>query len=133
MLRSLLSVIAGILAWTALWLGTNGMLAGPFPEYWGEGARIEQPLVLLLIIGYSVVFSVLAGWLTARLAGRAEARHALALGLVQVALGLAVTVAFYDTAPLWYHVVFVALLMPGNVLGARLRLAQKRAAHPSTL
>ena len=123
--RSVLAVLAGVFLWTTLWLGTNGALAGPFPEYWGEGVRVENPLILLLIIGYSVMFSLLAGWLTAWVAGRAEVKHAVALGLVQVAFGLLVTVQLYVTAPLWYHAVFVALLLPGNVLGARLRLAQK--------
>ncbi len=125
MLRSILAVSAGVFLWTVMWLGTNGALAGPFPEIWGEGVRIENTLILLLIIGYSLVFSLLAGWLTAWVAGRTEVKHAVVLGLIQVAFGLLVTVQLYATAPLWYHVVFVALLLPGNVLGARLRLAQK--------
>ncbi len=121
MLHSILAVIAGNLAWTALWLGTNSLLAGPFPEIWGPGVRLDDPLVLLLIITYSFVFSVLAGWVTAWVARRGEVKHAVALGVLQLALGLAVTVAAYATAPLWYHLAFLALLIPGNMLGAVLK------------
>ena len=45
----------------------------------------------------------------------------MALGILQLVLGLAVTVGAYASAPLWYHLVFLALLIPGNVIGARLR------------
>ena len=124
-LRSVGAVVAGSGVWTVLWLVTNGVLAALFPAVWGPGVRLANPLILLLIIGYSVVFSVLAGWVTAWVAGRREAAHAAALGVLQTAFGLAVTAGIYDTAPLWYHGVFVALLLPGNVLGARLRLRQK--------
>lgn len=128
MLRSILAAIAGSFAWAALWLGTNSLLAGSFPEIWGPGVRIDDPLVLLLIIAYSLVFSVLAGWVTAWVARRSEVKHAVALGVLQVALGSAVTEAAYATAPLWYHLAFLALLLPGNVLGVRLRLRQKPTA-----
>jgi len=125
MLRSILAVIAGSLAWTVMWLGSNAALLKLFPGWYGESGRVESLPVLLFIIFRSVVFSVLAGYLTALIARRRELQHTFALGLWQLALGLIATAQFYDAAPLWYHLFFLVLLIPANVLGGQLRMVQK--------
>ena len=59
------------------------------------------------------------------MARRREIAHAFVLGLVQLAMAVVATINFWDDAPAWYHLTFLALLVPANVLGGRLRLSQK--------
>ncbi len=62
--------------------------------------------------------------MTARVARRAELRHALALGVVQLIIGILVQVQYWQVMPLWYHLSFLSLLLPGTVLGGRWRARQ---------
>ncbi len=77
--------------------------------------------ILLLVLALSVVCSVIAGWVTAAVATRARVGHAVALGILQLAIGIFTQLQYWDAIPLWYHLPFLALLLPGNVLGGWLR------------
>jgi hypothetical protein len=125
MWRSILAVLAGIIIWAVLWVGSNAFLAALFPAQYKEEKKEYVPLLLLLII-LSLIFSVIAGYLTARLAQRKEMTHTLVLGIIQLALGLVAEIANFDALPLWYHITFLALLIPGNVFGAMLRGRQAK-------
>ena len=126
MLRSVLSVAAGTIIWTVLWLSTNAALAAALPEgIFREDGTTDSAGVLLVILAASVLFSVVAGYATATLARSAEIKHALALGVLQLAIGVFVQLQYWDVMPLWYHVSFLGLLLPGNVFGGRLRLQRK--------
>ena len=50
--------------------------------------------------------------------------HARALGVLGLLFNLAGTVARWDHAPAWYHVLALALVMPYAWLGGRLRERQ---------
>lgn len=126
MMRSILAVIAGSAAWMLTALGTDTVLRNFAPAWFGENGKVESVPVLLLMMFYSLFFSVLGGYITALIAGRKEIKHALILGVLQFVMGFMATVQFYETAPLWYHVLFLTLLIPANLLGGQLRVAQKR-------
>jgi hypothetical protein len=128
MLKSILAVIAGSVVWMATALGTDVFLMNVFPNWFGEGGRVDSVPVLLLMMCYSLGFSVLGGYVTGLIAGRAEVKHALALGLLQLAMGAVATAQHWDQAPAWYHVVFLALLVPANLLGGYLRAAGRGGA-----
>ena len=123
---SIASVAAGNLAGAVLWIGCNAILAGLYPETLGGAARIENLQLLLLMLFYSVSISLAGGFFTAFLAGRREVQHALAGGLVQLALAAAVQTANWALLPLWYHAAFLLLLVPGTVAGGRLRVLQRQ-------
>jgi hypothetical protein len=40
---------------------------------------------------------------------------------IQLAVGSAFEASYWDMTPVWYHLVFLALLVPTTVLGGRLR------------
>ena len=126
MLRSILAVIAGSVVWMITALGTDSVLMALAPAWFDGNGRVESVPVLLFMAFYSLLFSVLGGYVTALLARRREVLHAFILGLLQLAMGIAATVKFYDTAPFWYHALFLVLLVPANVLGGQLRVMQKR-------
>ncbi len=121
MMRSLGSVLAGTVTWTVLWLTGNQLVARVNPEAFDENLVTTSTPTLVTILVLSIVFSIVAGWLTARLAARAPVGHALALGVLQLAIGIFVQSQFWDVLPIWYHAVFLICLLPGNVLGGWLQ------------
>jgi hypothetical protein len=125
MLRSIVAVIAGSVTWMVTALGTDEILMRVAPQWFGANWKVESVPVLLLMMGYSIVFSALGGYVAALIAGRKEISHAFVLGVLQLLMGIAATVRFFDSAPLWWHLCFLALLIPANVFGGLLRIAQK--------
>ena len=120
MVRSLLAVPAGMAVWAVLWIGSNQALTAAMPAAFGDdGMLLENSLYWLYLLD-SVVLSVLAGWVTGRVAGRRQVAHGFVLGLAQLAIGIAVQASVWDDVPLWYHLAFLALLIPASVLGANL-------------
>ena len=121
MLRSILAVAAGFALWTVLWLGSNGLTAAAAPDAFNPDGSTDAVGLLLLFLVLSVVFSVVSGYVTALVARRKEAQHALYLGLLLLAVGLFVQVQVWDLMPLWYHLLFLVLLVPAALVGGRLR------------
>ncbi len=126
MIRSIIAVIAGSVIWMVTALGMDGVLMSLMPTWFGANGKVESVPLMLFMMSYSLLFSVLGGFVTASIARRKEIQHALALGVLQLAMGIIATVQFYDTAPLWYHVMFLVLLVPANIFGGQLRTMQKR-------
>ena len=120
-MRSAGSVLAGIVAWGIVWVGLNALMGAAMPGSFNDDGTTDSVGLLIVLILLSVGVSILAGYLTARLAARREIAHALALGVVQLAIGIAVQAGFWDLLPIWYHLSFLALLLPGNVLGGVIR------------
>ncbi len=128
MLRSILAVIAGNIVWTILWLAMNAVLAGIHPQIADGKTRIESVSLLLFILVYSVVISVVAGYITALIARRNEIAHTVALGILQLAMGIFFQSQAWNLLPIWYHLSFLILLIPGNVFGGLIRQKQAPAA-----
>lgn len=116
MIRSILAVLAGNIIWAILFLGSNAILARLLPAQI-KADKIESVPALLLLLALSLIFSIIAGYITARIAKRKEITHTLVLGILQLAMGIAAQMANYDAVPLWYHIVFLLLLIPGNLFG----------------
>src|SRR6266571_73336 len=101
--RSVAAVLSGFVAVFVLSLGTDEVLhvLAVYPP-WG------QPMsdgLFLLATAYRVVYTVVGGYLTARLAPHAPVRHAVILGIVGLifgAAGVMVAVAKPGLGPLWY-------------------------------
>ena len=53
-------------------------------------------------------------------AKRKQVAHGVALGLALLAVGIAVQAGYWDVLPIWYHLIFLALLLPMAALGGRL-------------
>lgn len=131
MLRSVAAVVAGFLYIGALSFGADVFLRQWMPTAFDSTGRVLSTSVLLLIIGYVGIFAVSGCYLTARLAPKAPMRHALVLGGLGLLFNIAGTIAFWDTAPAWYHVISLALVMPYAWLGGRLRESELSHASAS--
>lgn len=127
MMRAFLAVILGYAAWTALWLGGNGLLFGRAAEVVGAGERYTAVGPLSGAIGLSLVCSLVAGLIADKLAG--AARPVLVLAGLLLLTGLGVQASAWDLMPVWYHLLFLVLLIPATCLGGS--LGSRRRAHRS--
>lgn len=119
--RTILAVLAGAVVWAVLWnAGTLGAQAA-FPDTLAPDRPLTHTGVLLAYIGYSVLLSILAGFVTAAAAGAHAVTSVRWLAGLQLVLGLVFEIAFWNMTPVWYHVVFLALIVPATLYGGTLR------------
>jgi hypothetical protein len=121
MIRSILSVITGIVVWGLLWFAANMGIARLFSDKFDENMITTDPGVLGIVIVISFGLSVLAGVLCAAIARRAMMKHVLILGVIQLGIGIMVQSGVWDQMPQWYHLIFLTLVIPGHLLGGKLR------------
>jgi hypothetical protein len=123
--RVTLAVIAGAAVWAVLWnagtLGAQAALPGILPA----GQPIAHVGALVGLIAYSVVLSMLAGYTTAVVAGQHPQPSLKILAVLQMLLGLSFEIAFWSMTPVWYHIVFLALVIPATLYGGSLRSAAR--------
>ena len=134
MLKIVLGVIAGFVAWSVLWLGTDQVLIMASPSWYGihqdnfQLAMVNQDAfkpdatILIMHLIRAAIISIMSGFLAAFIAG--ENRKApLILGVLLLAFGLMVEIMAWNYLPIWYHLVFLAMLIPFTVLGGKLKTA----------
>lgn len=120
--RTIAAVIAGVVLWGVLWNGGNAGLGAAGIITVGE--PITGVGILLGLIAYSAILSVLAGYVTAAIKGGPDAMGAVkALAGVNLAIGIVVEVLYWALMPVWYHVIFLALVVPMTMLGGSRRAA----------
>ena len=123
MMRSVLAVIAGYALWTALWLGGNAAFFGEAAEVVGAGEAYTEAGPLALVIVLSLVCSLAAGFVAAKVAGPAARGAVLATALLLLLTGIGVQMGVWSLMPVWYHLTFLALIVPvvwvGGQWGAR--------------
>lgn len=126
MLRSIGAVLAGLVAVFVLSLGTDQVLhvLQVYPP-WGQ--PMYDPGLNLLALSYRIVIGILGGYVTARAAAQAPMAHALALGIVGLALSTAGGVAMQNLSPPWYPLALALTAVPCAWLGGMLHRRSDRA------
>ena len=127
-MRKILGVIAGYSAWSVLWLISTGTATAVSPGSFGEDDSISTGM-LLVCLALSVVFSLFAGWLAVMI-GRGRG-PAFWTGALLLASGIPIQLGYWSVIPLWYHLPFLALLLPATYLGGSLRRAPEPASIPA--
>jgi hypothetical protein len=116
--RSITAVLLGFVAVVLLSLGTDQVLhvLQVYPP-WGQ--PMHDPGLNLLALSYRIVYTIVGGYITARLAPHSPMRHALALGIVGFAVGAAGAIATIpmDLGPSWYPIALVLTALPCAWLG----------------
>ena len=123
-MRAVLSGVGGYAVWTVLWLGGSAGLRVFWPVEFGAlagGQPITAVAPLLLGVALSVVCSLAAGITVAMGAPRAVPRGLTVVAVLLLTTGIGVQASVWTLMPVWYHLVFLGLLVPGCVLGARLK------------
>ena len=132
MVRIVLGVIAGFISWLIAWFGSEKILSAIWPEGFGAHQRAFQAAIenggqftadttmLLTHIVLGSIVSVMSGSVAALIA-RENTRAPLVLGFLLLALGLLKAVMSWPYVPIWYHVIFTALLIPMTIMGGKLK------------
>jgi hypothetical protein len=117
--RAILGVIAGYVVWTVLWLAGNNLIFAGAAETVAGGQKLAKVGTLLGILVLSVVCSLAAGAVTAAVARPRVRVSVLVMALLLLVTGVGVQASIWNLMPVWYHLVFLALIVPVCLVGAR--------------
>ena len=131
MVRIVLGVIAGFFSWAIVWFGSEKILSAIWPAFGAHQTAFQAAIehggqftanatFLLVHIVLASIVSVVSGFLAALIAGE-NRRAPLVLGFLLLALGLMKAVMSWPYVPIWYHVIFTAILFPMTIIGGRLK------------
>jgi hypothetical protein len=123
--RGVLAVLAGAIVWAVLWVSFTQGAQRALPEI----IKPEQPIThtgtLLAFIAVSVALSILAGFVTAAAGGKQPMAALWALAALQLTLGIIAEASYWQLTPLWYHLVFLALIVPATVYGGVVQIRRR--------
>ena len=130
MLRIVLGVIAGFFAWLIVWFGSEKGLSAIWPAFGVHQRAFEEAIknggqftadttMLLTHIVVGSIPAVMSGSLAALIAGE-NTRAPLVVGCLLLALGILKAVMSWQYVPIWYHVIFTAILLPMAIIGGKL-------------
>ena len=122
--RSIFAVAAGFFAAAILSLCGDVALRAAAPRAFDAAGQGNASWVLLLMLAYSALFTFAGAYLAARIAIRKPVVHALAAGGVVLLVSVASTVVAWSTAPAWFHITALVLIMPAAFLAGTLRERQ---------
>lgn len=132
MLRSIVAIVVGFVLIGALSIGTDTIVMQAFPGEFNEAGRTSNLSILMLMAAYVAVYAIIGCYITARLAPDRPMRHALILGALGLVMNIVATVSLWGTAPAWYFILNLLLVMPYAWLGGRIRERQlMQHGHPT--
>jgi uncharacterized membrane protein (DUF485 family) len=131
MIRIVLGVIGAFIAWVMVWFGSEKILSAIWPEGFGAHQSAFQAAVenhteftantnlLLIHIVLGSIVSVLSGFLAALIAGE-NVNAPMAFSVLLLAFGVLKAVMSWRYTPVWYQIIFTALLVPMAIVGGKL-------------
>jgi uncharacterized membrane protein YeaQ/YmgE (transglycosylase-associated protein family) len=130
--RIILGVIVGFIAWSIIWVGGDETFGSLLPDWYGtqklafeKAAFNKTPFdasssFLLFKLIHSIVTSVISGYLAAFIS-KENNRTTLILGILLLAVGIYFESTYWSQLPIWYHLVFLILLIPMTIAGGKLK------------
>jgi hypothetical protein len=126
MWRTVVSIVAGLLAWIVVATLLNFGFRLWLPGYALAEPRMAFTLGMLIA---RLVLSAIAGFAAGAVVRQIAPTNPIApwfAGLLLVVLFLPVHVELWHKFPVWYHLTFLLSIVPLVVLGATIRLAPGR-------
>lgn len=142
MIRSILSVVAGLVALTivsfAIEAAADPLLMHLFPEALPDAAALAGSLpARLFMVAYTTFAIGVGGYVTAWIARRSQLTLAAIMGAIEVAFTLYVMIAApfaeVHAAPRWSWIAGIVLMIPAACLGAAIRAKHARPAAPEAV
>jgi hypothetical protein len=130
MLQSIGAIITGFAVVAVFSFGADFVLHTAGAEYFDENGRSNNPAILSLTLSYVSAFTIVGSYIAARLAPRRPVKHALILGAIILLINGAGTLSLWGTAPAWYHIASLLLVIPCAFLGGWLRNRQIGSPDP---
>ena len=131
MLRIILAIIVGFIVWSILWVGSDAIFSAISPD-WGKTSAdfraaaenktsftLESSVLIILLIK-SFIISIISGFAAALIA-RENSKSTLGLGVLLLVFGIFIQSAHWNYMPLWYHILFLLMLIPMTILGGKFR------------
>ena len=133
MLRIVLGVIGGFIGWMIAFIGVEKIISALWPAFGVNQKAFEEAVkngagasgftadttMLLTQLVFGTAVSVMAGALAAFIAGE-NSKAPLIAGCLLLLMGVAKAVMSWHYVPIWYHVVFTAMLLPMVIVGGKL-------------
>ena len=127
--RSVVAIFLGFLTVLVLSLGTDQVLhvLNVYPP-WGQ--PMHEPGLNILALAYRCIYTVVGGYITARLAPHAVMRHVLILASIGFVMGTLGVVGTWNLnlGPRWYPIAIAVTGAPLTWLGGVL-YGQRRSAQ----
>ncbi|NNE99768.1 MAG: hypothetical protein HKN25_12175 [Pyrinomonadaceae bacterium] len=135
MLKIVLGIFVGFVVWSILWIGTDELLARIFADWYGadraayfealsKGAPFTLSSTILLIsLIRGTIFTILAGFISVSIS-KEHSRTALFLGVLLLAVGVYAHSYSIFNFPVWYHLLFLGMLVPMTLVGGKLAKKQ---------
>lgn len=115
--RVALGVVTGVVGWGLLWNGGTLLATRLWPQHLVDVVPITHVGILLGYVLFSVLLSLLAGYATARIVTKPAAFAVQLLAAIQLMIGMYFQLDSSELFPAWYHVTFLALVIPATVTG----------------
>lgn len=137
MLRIVLGVIGGFVGWMVLFIGIEKLISAVWSTFGVNQKAFEEAVkngagasgftadttMLLTQLVFGTIVSAIAGSLAALIAGE-NSKAPLIAGCLLLLMGIAKAVMSWQYVPIWYHVIFTAMLLPMAIVGGRLVSSQ---------
>lgn len=123
--RAIVAVLAGAILWAVVWVGSMQAVQAAFPDAMAPGQPITNSGLLLALLAGSVLLSLVAGYVTVSVAGSRPMPALWTLASLQMILGIIAETASWSLAPVWYHLVFLGLVVPATVCGGLIRVGRR--------
>jgi len=117
-----LGALGGYVLWSVLWLALNALALTLFPEVdaeFQETQSVSNTLYLCVLLAASVVCSLASGRVACLIAKERAQKAVLWLAGLLLLTGIGVELGNWSAMPVWYHLIFLLLLVPACFLGAR--------------
>ncbi len=119
--RIILGVVVGFIVWSILWVGSSSIMMAVSADYaktmetmeWGTGN-------LIFALVRSFICSIVSGFVAVLIA-KEFSKTTLGLGVFLLLFGIAVQASIWNKMPVWYHLVFLIMLIPLTILGGKLK------------
>lgn len=130
MLRIILGVIGGFMGWLIVWIGIEKGLSAIWPAFGVHQKAFEEAIknggqftpdntMLLTHVGVGSIVSLMSGAVAALIAGE-DSKAPMFAGVLLLLLGVMKAAMSWQHVPLWYHVIFTAVLLPMAIVGGKL-------------
>ena len=118
--KTVLAIIVSLIVWFAIALGLGYVMRTSWPAYAGVADAMTFTLPMMLArLTLGVLATLVAGWLAPRIATHKKGAP-LALGVALLVIFIPQHIQLWDKFPLWYHLFFLASLIPLAILGSRI-------------
>ena len=126
MLRAVIGVIAGYVTWSVVWFVGNRLLFAEAAEVVGAGEPYTRTGPLLGVLVLSIVCSLAAGAVAAKISQSKGWGTVAVMAVLLLITGIVVQASVWSLMPVWYHVVFLALIIPVCQVGSWLATGAAR-------